>query len=192
MNDERNAAEPLPQPETTVTDEQDQGQDLIELVLQSHEQQNHVEPALPSRIDGVLVGKLVRFVATDGPYVEYLGSRGPMLARAAMALEPTHVGRNVALLFEGGHPEKPIVMGLMFEPPVASTLPTNRAENSLRPEIETDGERLVLSAEKEIVLRCGQASITLTRAGKILIQGAYLLSRSSGTNRIQGGSVEIN
>ncbi len=35
-----------------------------------------------------------------------------------------------------------------------------------------DGERLVLTAEKEIVLECGKASITLTRAGKILIRGA--------------------
>ena len=33
---------------------------------------------------------------------------------------------------------------------------------------------------------------TLTRAGKILIRGAYLLARSSGVNRIQGGSVQIN
>ena len=32
----------------------------------------------------------------------------------------------------------------------------------------------------------------LTRAGKVLIQGAYLLSRSTGVNRIKGGSVQIN
>ncbi|MEP7119602.1 MAG: hypothetical protein ABJE95_01785, partial [Byssovorax sp.] len=36
------------------------------------------------------------------------------------------------------------------------------------------------------------SSITLTRAGKILIRGAYVLTRSSGVNRIQGGSVQIN
>jgi hypothetical protein len=42
------------------------------------------------------------------------------------------------------------------------------------------------------VFRFGQASITLTRAGKVLIRGAYLLSRSSGVNLITGGSVEIN
>ena len=58
--------------------------------------------------------------------------------------------------------------------------------------IDVDGERLVFTAKKEIVLRCGKASITLTRAGKILIRGAYLLSRSSGVNRIKGGSVKIN
>lgn len=186
MSDERKAAEPATESETT-----EQSQDLLELVLQGHERQTAVERARPSRIDGVLVGKLVAFVATGEPRVEYPGSNGPLLARAAMALETAHIGRNVALLFEGGHPDKPIVMGLMFEPSGAPKELVS-LENSARPEIESDGERLVLSAEKEIVLRCGQASITLTRAGKILIQGEYLLSRSSGTNRIQGGSVEIN
>ena len=57
---------------------------------------------------------------------------------------------------------------------------------------EVDGEKTVVTAQKEIVLRCGKASITLTRAGKVLIRGAYLLSRSSGVNRIKGGSVQIN
>jgi hypothetical protein len=53
-------------------------------------------------------------------------------------------------------------------------------------------ERLELTASREIVLRCGDASITLTRAGKIILRGAYLLSRSSGVNKIKGGSVQIN
>jgi hypothetical protein len=34
--------------------------------------------------------------------------------------------------------------------------------------------------------------LTLTHAGKVLIRGAYVLSRSSGVNRIKGGSVQIN
>jgi hypothetical protein len=50
----------------------------------------------------------------------------------------------------------------------------------------------VLSAEREIVLRCGAASITLTRAGKILINGSYILSRSTGYNKIKGAAVGIN
>jgi len=50
----------------------------------------------------------------------------------------------------------------------------------------------VLKAKQEIVLECGRASITLTSAGKVLIRGAYLSSRSSGVHRIKGASVEIN
>ena len=49
-----------------------------------------------------------------------------------------------------------------------------------------------MTADREITLRCGKASITLTGAGKLLLHGAYLLSRSLGVNRIKGGSVQIN
>ena len=31
-----------------------------------------------------------------------------------------------------------------------------------------------------------------TKAGKVILGGAYVLSRSSGVNRIKGGSVQIN
>ncbi len=59
-------------------------------------------------------------------------------------------------------------------------------------EVDADGQRLVVSAQEQLVLRCGKASITLTKAGKVLIQGAYVLSRSTGVNRIKGGSVQLN
>jgi len=49
----------------------------------------------------------------------------------------------------------------------------------------------VFNAEEEIVLCYGKASITLTRAVKVLIRGAYLLNRSSGVNRIKGGSDQL-
>jgi hypothetical protein len=59
-------------------------------------------------------------------------------------------------------------------------------------EVDKDGERLVVSAKEQLVLRCGKASVTLTKAGKVLIQGSYVLSRSSGVNRIKGASVQLN
>jgi hypothetical protein len=55
-----------------------------------------------------------------------------------------------------------------------------------------DGRTVALTGEEEVVLRCGKASITLTREGKVLIRGEYLLSRSTGVNRIKGGAVQIN
>jgi hypothetical protein len=42
------------------------------------------------------------------------------------------------------------------------------------------------------VLRCGEASITLTKAGKILIRGTYVLSRSSGVNMVKGATIHLN
>lgn len=55
-----------------------------------------------------------------------------------------------------------------------------------------DGRRVELEAADELVLRCGEASIVLTRDGRITIRGHYVETRARGTNRIRGGSVQIN
>jgi hypothetical protein len=90
-----------------------------------------------------------------------------------------------ALVIAEGNMTQPVIIGLI-RTDLSVTAETSPVE------AHVDGQRVVLSAQKEIVLKCGKASITLTRAGKVLIRGAYLLSRSSGVNRIKGGSVQMN
>ena len=58
--------------------------------------------------------------------------------------------------------------------------------------LKIDAERLLLDARRDIEIRCGEASIVLTRAGKVIIKGEYVLSRSKGANRIKGAYVDIN
>ena len=48
------------------------------------------------------------------------------------------------------------------------------------------------TASRELVLRCGKASVTLTSDGAVRIRGTDVLSRASATNRIRGGNVQIN
>ena len=55
-----------------------------------------------------------------------------------------------------------------------------------------DGERVVVEGQEEVSLRCGAASITLRRDGRVVVRGAYVETHASGTNRIKGGSVRIN
>ena len=57
---------------------------------------------------------------------------------------------------------------------------------------KVDGNRVHLEGRDEIVLSCGKASITLRRNGRVIIRGAYVETRSSGTNRIKGASVALN
>src|SRR6185312_2391944 len=59
-------------------------------------------------------------------------------------------------------------------------------------EADIDGRRVRIVARDEIVLECGEASITLRRNGRIIIKGTYVETCSEGTNRIKGGQVRIN
>lgn len=108
-------------------------------------------------------------------------------ARTVVDLHGPHIGGQVVLNFECGDITKPIVMGVL-RPGACWPL----SERPGQVELDADGARLVVSAKEQLVLRCGKASITLTKTGKVLIQGTYLLSRSSGVNRIKGGSVHLN
>lgn len=136
-----------------------------------------------NRVNGAVIGKLVGIGDSGSPLVDFpLNRLGHSLtARSTISFSKEKVGREIVLIFEEDDPQKPIIMGFIHYPEEA--FPING---------EIDGEKLNFTAKKEIVLNCGKASITLTRAGKIIIRGTYLLNRSSGVNRIKGGSVQIN
>jgi hypothetical protein len=143
-----------------------------------------------TRIDAALVGRIVAF-KDDGtvPLVTYDGQPGStaLPARGTFDVHGAHIGREVVLMFEDGDPSKPLVLGCLHDAH-ARALP-ERPESV---EIDVDGERLVVSAKEQLVLRCGKASITLTRAGKVLLHGTYVSNRSTGVLRLKGGSVQIN
>jgi len=106
----------------------------------------------------------------------------PIAALSMIRLVEEDRGAKVVIAFERGDARYPIILGRLQEP-VAPTI-----ENRLK----VDGERVLIHAEREIELRCGEASILLTRAGKILIRGNYVLTRSRGANKIKGAFVDIN
>ena len=142
------------------------------------------------KIAGAVTGTLIGFEdAVEAPLVLYAGQAGTaaICAGSTIDLHGAHIGRQVVLMFEDGDPGRPIIMGLLRHPQ-GSPLP----EQPGQVEIDADGERLIVSAKEQLVLRCGKASITLTKAGKVLILGAYVSNRSSGVMRIRGGSVQIN
>ena len=125
-----------------------------------------------------------------------------VVAITTLGVTPQEIGRQVALLFANGNPQSPVIMGIVHSPlqDLLATYEVDAADDSkVLPEttqrvqdVVVDGQRIVIEGREEIVLKCGDASITLTKSGKILIRGKYLVNRSSGVNRIMGGSVQIN
>ena len=144
------------------------------------------KPALKpgSRAEGPVVGTLVGIPAEGRLLVDFPNNHGgPVGARTTVSVVPRDLGREVLLLFEKGDPAKPVILGTLRE---SGRAPVGAVE------VTADGETLQLTAAREIVLKCGKASITLTRAGKVLIRGEYVLSRSEGLNRVKGAAVQIN
>jgi hypothetical protein len=145
-------------------------------------------PALPAAVTARLYG----FDLDERPLLTGLPGIPHELvaARATMLLLRRHVGCGVVVLFDQGDVRRPFIVGVLQDSraDTVSAAPV--------PEIlvvaQVDDQKLVLSAEREIVLKCGEASITLTRAGKVLIKGSYVLSRSTGYNKIKGAAVDIN
>jgi Domain of unknown function (DUF6484) len=137
--------------------------------------------------------------------VDYEGNRaGPLVARRAIALTPEELRdsittrRRAVLLFENGDPRLPLVVGMeqvrsatpLMDAALEATLRAPEPRQSLTTHV--DGKRVVIEGKDEIVLQCGQASITLYRSGEVVIKGTYVETNASGTQRIKGGSVQIN
>lgn len=166
--------------------EASEGADLLQPLLASTSSSNEVTQP----IAGVLIGELIA-ITNDGrtPLILYPGQPGTAViaARSTVDLHGGHIGKSLVLMFEGGDPLRPIVMGVLRQ---GEGWPLEERPGQV--ELDVDGERMTVSAREQLVLRCGKASVTLTKAGKVLIQGTFVSSRSSGVNRVKGGSIQLN
>jgi hypothetical protein len=84
-----------------------------------------------------------------------------------------------------------ILLGPLRAPSSKSGAAGARPDRSSR-DVRMDGRRLVFEAQQEVTLRCGSSSIHLRRDGRVLIRGAHVVSRSSGPNKLKGGSISLN
>lgn len=138
---------------------------------------------LRERIEGVAIGVFLGF-DDESPLVVFPGNprEEAVPARSLAELTSDMIGAEVALLFQDGDPGKPLIVGRIVDP----------ARKTAAPQVIRDGERVTITGEERVELRCGKARIIMEKDGRITIRGTYVTSHASATNRIRGGSVNLN
>ena len=184
-------------------------------ILESVSSEETVEGLISLPPGEVIIGRLDALDEAGNaivslPELPYFQQR---IALSTVPLSAQHLGRKVALMFTQCDDPEPIIIGVIHSPlqqvldsvlantPCVSSadelvfaehIATSEPARSIEDAVYIDGKQLVLEAQEEIVFRCGDASISLNKNGKIAIRGKYLLSRATGVNRILGGSVQVN
>ncbi|NGM46368.1 hypothetical protein G5B31_12560 [Rhodobacter sp. SGA-6-6] len=134
-------------------------------------------------VDGVVIGMILGFRGA-APLVVFPGNpkEEAIPARSLARLAGEDVGAEVALLFEEGDRMRPLIVGKLVEP----------ARDDAAPLVVADGQMLRLTAKERIELRVGRSSIVMEADGHITIRGTDLVSHAARSNRIRGGSVNLN
>ena len=157
------------------------GSELDELLGKSTPQEPARETIAVAELLAILDSGRVPLVALP------LEGAAGIRAQTTVDLKGDDVGQSVVVLFEGGDSARPIVIGVL-----RTDRTSTPAELAGKVEVSADGERMILSAKRELVLRCGKANITLKHDGTVRIVGEKILSRAKAANRVQGGSVHLN
>lgn len=64
------------------------------------------------------------------------------------------------------------------------------ASQDIRPDIASGVS--ITESEDKVSISCGKARISLHADGRITVKGTEILTRATGANRIQGGSINLN
>jgi hypothetical protein len=144
------------------------------------------------------LGRIVELDGEGRPCVSFAGLEGPPPVARVIGMIPREQledarreARPILLGFLDGRVDAPVIMSLssMADLPAPEPAP----EPAL--ELELDGkpsEQRVIEAREELVLRCGDAAITLRADGSVRVTGRDITSWARRRHRIRGGSVAIN
>jgi hypothetical protein len=135
---------------------------------------------LAAQVPGVLLGE-VEDVDFDGkPVVRVAGKHARSAHVVWMRDAPSWrdcIGKRVVVGYTTADGETPIVLGLLDAPDSGTAAPPRKVH---------------MKSSQELVIECGKAKIAMRADGRIEIRGGHLISRSTGPNKIKGGSVHIN
>lgn len=133
---------------------------------------------------GPACGRLTRIDDNGRAWVELPAIDGSWPARCVVpesAVPPRELlqsGTEVLLVFEDCDPRRPVIVGFL--------------RDRLWPREPATPVRTLIEGRQELVLRCGEASMTMAADGKVVIKGTRIVSRASESNKVRGAVVLIN
>lgn len=157
---------------------------------------------------GIALGRLAHIDEQGQIYISCPALNLHQVAAGSLqAFTTEQIGIEVAFSFNPSLPQ-PLVLGALYQPhgakaeanatDTADEAETDEAEadeteaHEDEGEIFVDGQRLILHAQQEIELRCGESALILSADGRIELRGTYITSQASATQRILGGSINLN
>ena len=143
--------------------------------------------------DDYCLGRIVRIEASGDLFVDFLGNlSNPIKARFICDLQwgDSLLDAAVLLIFENKDRALPIIIGIVqhtLNPVPDVALEVERPKDAI-----IDGKKITFNAKDEIVLKCGDSTISLHKDGRIIIKGVQITSRASKVNKIKGSSILMN
>ncbi|HDH0829065.1 TPA: hypothetical protein PIQ33_002747 [Klebsiella oxytoca] len=159
---------------------------LLEDIL-SH--QSDKSPAFVNVIPELIVGRIISVNDSGKLQVQYTSAEKPVTALSLGIVDQTCIGRMCTIQFICGNPSHPVVTGILSDEWFTAQSQTviNQSESD-----DLDAKRVVLKAEQELVLQCGESKIILSADGLVQIRALYIDNQAQATLRLKGGSVQVN
>lgn len=129
--------------------------------------------------------QLARIVGVESDHVvveDYAGNSAPFKARTAIVLRNLKDPVLALRLPDGSA----VLAGQLYP-----CVPVDKsgAEGA---EVVLAGDRVMIEAATELILRAGACTIALDARGRLVSTAEQIISRARGANKVQGGSVQLN
>jgi len=134
-----------------------------------------MENGKPVHIEMPILGVLTGFNLAGQPLVSHEYSEyDDMIAMSTTKLELDDINKKVTLVFIKGDVKQPMILGVVQDQVLEINTPKT------------------IECAEGILLKCGDAKISLDKDGHLLIQGVTVSTQAYGTNRVKGSAVKIN
>lgn len=159
---------------------------LLEDIL-SH--QSDKSPEFVNTIPELIVGRIISVSNSGKLQIQCSPAEEPVTALSLGIVNQAFIGRMCTIQFVCGNPAHPVVTGIL--PDEWATVQSQPVINHSEPN-DLDTKRVVLEAEQELILQCGESKIILSADGLIQIRALYIDNQAQATLRLKGGSVQVN